>query len=88
MWAHIHIYAEFKMLTYMTAIIHNMVQNFLWRRARQPTQVVLPEESPWTKPGRLQFLGCAELDTAKQLSTHRVCVCVSVCLYDIYQLVK
>ena len=29
-----------------------------WRRAWQPTPVVLPRESPWTeKPGMLQFMG-------------------------------
>ena len=29
-----------------------------WRRARQPTPVILPGESPWTeKPGRLQSIG-------------------------------
>ena len=29
-----------------------------WRRARQPTPVFLPGESPWTEePGRLQSMG-------------------------------
>ena len=29
-----------------------------WRRARQPTPVFLPGESPWTEePGRLQSIG-------------------------------
>ena len=29
-----------------------------WRRARQPTSVFLPRESPWTEePGGLQFIG-------------------------------
>ena len=33
------------------------------RRARQPTAVLLPGESPWTgEPGGLQSLGLEELD--------------------------
>ena len=34
------------------------LRRFPWRRARQPTPVFLPEESPWTEqPGRLQSIG-------------------------------
>ena len=41
-----------------------------WKRARQPTPVFLPEESPWTeKPGGLQSMGRKELDATEQLST-------------------
>ena len=37
-----------------------------WRRVWQPTQVFLPEESPWTKdPGGLQSMGTKELDTTE-----------------------
>ena len=36
----------------------------LWRRNLQPTPVFLPWEIPWTEePGRLQSMGCQELDT-------------------------
>jgi len=34
------------------------VRKILWRRAWQPTPVVLPGESPWTEElGRLQSMG-------------------------------
>jgi len=34
------------------------VRKIPWRRARQPTPVFLPEESPWTKEqGGLQSIG-------------------------------
>ena len=37
-----------------------------WKRARQPTPVFLPEESPWTEePGGLQSMGCKESDTTE-----------------------
>ena len=41
-----------------------------WRRAWQPTPVVLPGESPWTEdPGGLQSLGSKESDITEQQST-------------------
>ena len=41
-----------------------------WRRAWQPTPIFLPGESPWTEePGRLQSMGCKELDTTERQST-------------------
>ena len=34
-----------------------------WRRARQPTPVFLPGESPWSKdPGRLQSMGSQRVE--------------------------
>ena len=41
-----------------------------WRRAWQPTPVLLPGESPWTEePGGLQFVGSQSQTRPKQLST-------------------
>ena len=46
-----------------------------WRRAWQPTPVLLPREFhgqriPWTEePVRLQSMGCTELDTTEWLSS-------------------
>ena len=37
-----------------------------WRRARQPSPVFLPGESPWIEePGGLQFIGLKESDTTE-----------------------
>ena len=36
-----------------------------WRRARQPTPVLLPGESPFCSPGGLQSLGRKESDTTE-----------------------
>ena len=42
-----------------------------WRRARQPTPVFLPGESPWTEePGGLQSKGSQSQTRLKQLSAH------------------
>ena len=41
-----------------------------WRRAWQPTPVLLPGESPWTEePGGLQSWGRKESDTTERIST-------------------
>ena len=41
-----------------------------WRRARQPTPVLLSGEFPWTEePGRLQSCGCKESNTTESLNT-------------------
>ena len=38
--------------------VQSCVGKIPWRRVWQPTQVFLPEESPWTKdPGGLQSMG-------------------------------
>ena len=34
----------------------------LLEEGMQPTPVFLPRESPWTEPGRLQYMGSQELD--------------------------
>ena len=37
---------------------NDWVGKILWRRAWQPTPILLPGESPWTKEtGRLLFMG-------------------------------
>ena len=42
-----------------------------WRKARQPTLVFLPGESPWTEePGRVQSIGSQSWTRLKWLSTH------------------
>ena len=44
-----------------------------WRREWQPTTVFLPGKTPWTEePGRLQSLGCKELDMTEHLSTAEI----------------
>ena len=41
-----------------------------WRKARQPTPGLLPEESPWTEePGELQSIESQESDTTERLFT-------------------
>ena len=42
-----------------------------WRRAWQPTPILLPGESPWTEePGGLQSIGSQSQTWQKQLSMH------------------
>ena len=54
-----------------------------WRRARQPTPVFLPGESPWTEePVGLQSMGSLRVGYDwSDLARTGVCVCVCVCVY-------
>ena len=46
-----------------------------WRRARQPTPVFLPGESPWTEePGRLQSMGLQRV-AHDWVTKHSTAVC-------------
>ena len=49
------------------------VEKILWRRAWQPSSVLLPGEFPWTKePGRLQSMGLQRLRHASVIC--RLCI--------------
>ena len=49
------------------------VRKIPWRRAWQPTPVLLPGDSPWTEePGRLQSIG--NQTWLKEFNTH-ACIC-------------
>ena len=61
-----------KMVKNPSAGLETWVGKIPWRRAKKPTPVFLPEESPWIEvPDGLQSMGLKESDTTERLSTAR-----------------
>ena len=57
--------------------LRSWVRKMPWRRAGEPTPVLLPGESPGTEePGGLQSTGHRESDTTEGTQHAHVCACI------------